>query len=110
MSSTYRHLLLDFFWQVTSGPACIQGVTEFVRQTYCYVINFLFLTTYSNGHQRKLKFPNFTGGKFKITISETDWLQVLHKTHLRLESKTVGNINDFSQLQCCIRCWTETRE
>jgi hypothetical protein len=23
MSSTHRHLLLDFFWQVISGPPCI---------------------------------------------------------------------------------------
>jgi hypothetical protein len=23
MSSTHRHLLLDFFWQVISGPLCI---------------------------------------------------------------------------------------
>jgi hypothetical protein len=23
MSSTYRHLLLDFFWQVISGSPCI---------------------------------------------------------------------------------------
>jgi hypothetical protein len=28
MSSTHRHLLLDFFWQVISGPPCIQGVSE----------------------------------------------------------------------------------
>jgi hypothetical protein len=26
MSSTHRHLLLDFFWQVISGPPCICGV------------------------------------------------------------------------------------
>jgi hypothetical protein len=24
MSSTHRHLLLDVFWQVISGPPCIQ--------------------------------------------------------------------------------------
>jgi hypothetical protein len=25
MSSTHRHLLLDFFWQVISGPPCIDS-------------------------------------------------------------------------------------
>jgi hypothetical protein len=28
MSSTHRHQLLDFFWQVISGPPCIHTVVE----------------------------------------------------------------------------------
>jgi hypothetical protein len=29
MSSTHRHLLLDFFWQVISGPPCITLLSPF---------------------------------------------------------------------------------
>jgi hypothetical protein len=32
MSSTHRHLLLDFFWQVISGPPCIFIVNSFLLQ------------------------------------------------------------------------------
>jgi hypothetical protein len=33
MSSTHRHLLLDFFWQVISGPPCIVNI-------FIFIINF----------------------------------------------------------------------
>jgi hypothetical protein len=31
VSSTHRHLLLDFFWQVTSGPPCITQEGEIIK-------------------------------------------------------------------------------
>jgi hypothetical protein len=31
MSSTHRHLLLDFFWQVISGPPCITQEGEIIK-------------------------------------------------------------------------------
>jgi hypothetical protein len=31
MSSTHRHLLLDFFWQVISGPSCIRLLMHGLR-------------------------------------------------------------------------------
>jgi hypothetical protein len=34
MSSTHRHLLLDFFWQVISGPPCIPPMLIFKRKRY----------------------------------------------------------------------------
>jgi hypothetical protein len=30
MSSTHHHLLLDFFWQVISGPACINNNSNMI--------------------------------------------------------------------------------
>jgi hypothetical protein len=50
MSSTHRHLLLDFFWQVISGPPCISGsakrssilqeIQEFLNVGKTKILNF----------------------------------------------------------------------
>jgi hypothetical protein len=46
MSSTHRHLLLDFFWQVISGPPCIRRPTRhwetlsFIKLTLHYKMHY----------------------------------------------------------------------
>jgi hypothetical protein len=61
MSSTHRHLLLDFFWQVISGPPCMyvffyikkysKSNTYFNFNVDIFDFGFQFLST----DNRKLK-------------------------------------------------------
>jgi hypothetical protein len=38
MSSTHRHLLLDFFWQVISGPPCIYSYIQVLVTFKIYIV------------------------------------------------------------------------
>jgi hypothetical protein len=40
MSSTHRHLLLDFFWQVISGPPCILGIHDLFGTELAMIFSF----------------------------------------------------------------------
>jgi hypothetical protein len=61
MSSTHRHLLLDFFWQVISGPPCIQRVTE---------ISTFILTGNRTRHDEQFFYvPLFRNRQFFLTFS-----------------------------------------
>jgi hypothetical protein len=42
MSSTHRHLLLDFFWQVISGPPCIFSAEFMGTKIAIYYTSDLF--------------------------------------------------------------------
>jgi hypothetical protein len=54
MSSTHRHLLLDFFWQVISGPPCITG-----KGVYNYLNMYINFPGY---------IPNLTSVKDNLKI------------------------------------------
>jgi hypothetical protein len=50
MSSTHRHLLLDFFWQVISGPPCIVEKGSYDNMTILSVLRNLKMHTLC-GHE-----------------------------------------------------------
>jgi hypothetical protein len=64
MSSTHRHLFLDFFWQVISGPACIH-----LRQAYVHCeqgIKFKLLDTGTLIRTEKLKKQMYSITQMKL--------------------------------------------
>jgi hypothetical protein len=76
MSSTHRHLLLDFFWQVISGPPCI--FQDFILGHFFYkIISFhVFFFCCCNGQnmfrvasaQKNVKNLQYSAEVQKITF------------------------------------------
>jgi hypothetical protein len=65
MSSTHRHLLLDFFWQVISGPSCIY-TGLFTRGVF---LNFYFAAT-NNTNVSNYKIKCVISFKLEIKVSK----------------------------------------
>jgi hypothetical protein len=76
MSSTRRHLLLDFFWQVISGPPCIKKIQDWkmreffngrVRQDALLNTFFILSFLFRRINEKTLeKNPAIKFGKFRM--------------------------------------------
>jgi hypothetical protein len=66
MSSTHRHLLLDFFWQVISGPPCIlEELNNQIHETLATVIPNVLRLARENLMKRARLFLQMKGGQFE---------------------------------------------